>query len=147
MQSAENAEQYSSWMDWGLLWLRVAGAGMMLVHGIDKLQGFTATAISFEELRPLGMPGPMAAALAVFAELGCALLLVIGLKTRWAALPLVVTMAVAAFQVHWADGFLGMEKALVYGVVYGALALTGAGRCSLDHALAKRRRAESAACA
>ncbi|MFM7232895.1 MAG: DoxX family protein, partial [bacterium] len=56
----------------------------------------------------------------------------VGLFTRWAALPAVVTMAVAAFVAHAGDPFGDREMALVYLVMFATVALTGPGRFSID---------------
>jgi uncharacterized membrane protein YphA (DoxX/SURF4 family) len=54
----------------------------------------------------LGLPLPaLLAYLAAYTEAIGALLLLLGLATRWVALPLLVTMAVAAFTVHWQNGW------------------------------------------
>jgi hypothetical protein len=71
----------------------------------------------------------------VFSELGCALLVVLGIQIRTAAVPLIITMAVAAFQVQRSEGFVAMESGLLYGVAFGALAWLGSGRFSIEHAL------------
>ncbi|HEY7776103.1 MAG TPA: DoxX family protein, partial [Kineobactrum sp.] len=54
----------------------------------------------------LGLPFPAVFAyLAAYTEAIGALLLLLGLATRWATLPLLVTMAVAACKVHWVNGW------------------------------------------
>lgn len=57
----------------------------------------------------LGLPFPaLMAALAGWAELFGGLLLLVGLATRWTSIPLMVTMLVAAFAVHWKNGWLAI---------------------------------------
>lgn len=54
----------------------------------------------------LGMPFPeVLAFLAGWSELGGAIALAVGLATRWATIPLMVTMLVAAATVHWQHGW------------------------------------------
>jgi uncharacterized membrane protein YphA (DoxX/SURF4 family) len=54
----------------------------------------------------LGLPLPwLLAPLAAYTEAIGALLLLLGLATRWATIPLMVTMLVAAFTVHWENGW------------------------------------------
>jgi putative oxidoreductase len=124
--------------DAGLLVLRVgAGLGMALAHGLGKLppsDGFVdATAA-------LGFPLPVVFAwLAALAEFGGGLLVALGLATRPAAAFAAFTMAVAFFGAHAGDPFGDREMAFLYGIVFVALALTGAGRFSADAALARRR--------
>ncbi|MDX1408063.1 MAG: DoxX family protein, partial [Saprospiraceae bacterium] len=62
----------------------------------------------------------------------CAALLVAGLATRLAAIPLMITMAVAFFLVHADDPVLDREVAMLYLVVYAVIYLIGPGRFSLD---------------
>lgn len=54
----------------------------------------------------LGLPAPwLMAFLATAAELGGAILLALGFAVRLIAIPLMVTMLVAAFAVHWDNGW------------------------------------------
>ena len=54
----------------------------------------------------LGLPAPeLMAYLAAYTEAIGALLLLIGLATRWVAIPLMITMLVAIFAVHWPHGW------------------------------------------
>lgn len=58
---------------------------------------------------------------AIGAEFGCSLLLIVGLGTRLAAIPLVFTMLVALFIAHGADAWQKKELAAVYLAVYAVL--------------------------
>jgi uncharacterized membrane protein YphA (DoxX/SURF4 family) len=54
----------------------------------------------------LGLPFPVLLAyLAAYTEAIGALLLLLGLATRWISIPLMVTMLVAIFAVHWDNGW------------------------------------------
>ena len=115
----------------GLLLLRVSVGGMMLVcHGWGKLTGFAERSSSFPD--PLGVGSPLSMALATGAEAFCALAVILGFATRWAAVPLMVTMAVAALIIHGDDPWAKKEFALLYFFPFATLLLTGAGRYSLD---------------
>ena len=81
---------------------------------------------------PLGVGVPASLGLATFAEILCSLLIMVGLFTRLAAIPLIVTMLVAAFLVNLPGGLAKMEMTLLYLAVFVALALTGPGWYSLD---------------
>jgi len=125
----------------GLLIARIFFAGFMFFgHGLGKLTHFSLDA-SFPD--PLGI-GPVASmAGAIFSEVVCAVLLLLGLGTRAASIPLIFTMLVAAFIVHSADPFFmsggaAKEPALLYLGGYLLIALAGPGRYSLDHFLAKK---------
>jgi putative oxidoreductase len=54
----------------------------------------------------LGLPFPaLLAHLAAYTEVVGALLLLLGLATRWISIPLIITMLVAIFAVHWDHGW------------------------------------------
>ncbi len=69
--------------DLRLLILRLAAGGMMLGHGLGKLRNVLSGRWGFPD--PLGIRSKPS--LAVFAEFVCALLVVVGFKTRWARSP------------------------------------------------------------
>lgn len=115
-----------------LLILRVVGGSFMLTHGLGKFSNLFGDApIQFAD--PIGIGVEASLALAVFAEVFCSILLILGLATRFAAIPLLSTMLVAAFIVHANDGFGKMEMALLYGVIYLVIIIAGAGKISMDN--------------
>jgi putative oxidoreductase len=123
--------------DLGLLLLRLGMSGLMLTHGIPKLQKLVAGGeIQFPD--PIGIGATASLALAVFGEVVAPALLIVGFLTRWAAIPAAATMAVAAFVVHWSDPLGEKELALLYLVGFATLFLTGAGHYSIDGLRAKR---------
>lgn len=118
--------------DTGILILRVGISGFMLPHGIAKLSKLLAGGeITFAD--PIGLGATASLLLAVFSEFLCSLLLILGYKTRLAAIPLIITMAVAAFIVHSGDPWNKMEFALIYMLVYIVIAIIGPGKYSLDN--------------
>jgi putative oxidoreductase len=118
----------------GLLIVRVvAGATMIYGHGWGKFQKFISGDWSFAD--PIGLGEGVSLGLAAGAEFGAALLVVVGLATRFAALPLVITMLVAAFIFHAGDPFGDKEMAIVYATIFLSLFFTGPGKISLDHVL------------
>ena len=61
----------------------------------------------------LGLPFPaLLAALATAAELGGAVLLLLGLGVRWISIPLMATMVVAMVSVHWHNGWLAIAEGM-----------------------------------
>lgn len=117
-------------LDIGLLILRLGIGGMMLTHGIPKLMNFAEMSTKFAD--PFGLGPEISLGLVVFAEVFCAILLMVGFKTRWVAIPLLITMLVAAFMIHGADPFGKKEKALLYAVALVPLLLSGGGRLAID---------------
>jgi putative oxidoreductase len=87
-------------------------------------------------------PGFLMAALAGGAEFFGGVALLIGLLVRPAAVLLVITMIVAIFSVHFANGLFmsnnGYEYALTLLAVSLSLAISGAGRASVDEVLANK---------
>lgn len=114
----------------GLLFLRIAFSGMMLTHGIPKLMKLVQGNMEFGD--PIGIGTVPSFILTVIAEAICPLLIIIGYKTRFASVPVIITMAVAAFIVHEADPLATKEKALLYLFGFIAIALLGPGRHSVD---------------
>ena len=125
-------EEQGSWTSLGLLLVRLGAGGMMLAgHGWAKLASFGEMADRFPD--PLGLGSPTASlALAIFSEFFCAAALVVGFATRFAAVPLAVTMLVAAFAIHADDPWAKKELALLYAVPFITLVFTGAGKFSVD---------------
>jgi putative oxidoreductase len=124
-------EQTEMAMSLGLLVLRVGlGALMLAGHGWGKLVGFTEMAQKFPD--PLGVTPPVSLALAVFGEVVCSALVVLGVYTRLAAIPPLATMAVAAILVHAGDPWADKEMAVLYGLGFLALVIAGGGRFALD---------------
>ncbi|TDU81383.1 putative oxidoreductase [Prosthecobacter fusiformis] len=119
--------------DLGLLVLRMAlGLPMLVLHGLDKVQKFDTLAPKFLPL--FGLPSNVSLGMAIFAELVCAGLVVVGLFTRFAALSLSITMGVAFFIAHNAQ-FTGEkpgELAFVYLAGFVTLLLAGGGKFSVD---------------
>jgi len=116
--------------NFGLLLLRLGFGGMMLTHGVPKLMQLINGNFEFGD--PIGIGSLATLILAVIGEAVCPLLVIIGLKTRLAAIPTIITMAVAAFVVHAQDPIATKEKALLYLIAFVVIALAGPGRYSID---------------
>jgi putative oxidoreductase len=123
-------------IDIAILILRVALGAFMLVHGIPKLMSLiSGEPVQFPAL--IGSP-EVSLALAVFAEVFCSVLILFGLSTRLATIPLIITMLIAVFMIHAADPFVKQEMGLHYLIGYVVLLITGSGKISLDHVLTTR---------
>ena len=129
--------QFASTSHVWLLILRVSTASFMLTHGYPKLMTLIEGGeIAFYDFLGLGMTASLA--LAVLAEFVCSILLILGLGTRLAALPLIITMLVAAFAVHADDPFGKKEFALLYLLIFATILVFGAGKYSVDRFLEKK---------
>jgi len=93
------------------LLLRIYLVPIFWMAGTQKLDHFEDTVNWFgNDDWGLGLPLPwLMAALAVTAELGGAILLALGLATRWVSIPMMFTMIVAAVSVHWQNGWLAIS--------------------------------------
>lgn len=106
---------------------------MAYSHGWGKMQRVLEGELGFAD--PIGIGELPSLVLTVFAELVCGVLVALGLFTRAALVPLIITMVVAVFIVHADDPFSKQEFGLLYLVPYVALFLTGPGKFSLDRQL------------
>lgn len=124
--------------DAGLLILRLVTGCFMMTHGLPKLAKLTGSE-TIEFADPFGVGPATSLGLTVFAEVVCSFLIILGLFTRLAVVPLAVTMAVAFFYIHMADPFGAKEMAGLYLTVYVFLGIAGSGRFSIDHLIWKRK--------
>jgi putative oxidoreductase len=114
----------------GMLFL---STGWGKVHTLDKVTAF------FTEL---GIPAPgFHATLVGYSELICGSLLVVGLLTRLATVPLIVSMIVAILtakrrELHGIFDLVGFDE-FTYLAVLVMIAFIGPGRVSLDHLIAR----------
>jgi uncharacterized membrane protein YphA (DoxX/SURF4 family) len=87
--------------------LRLYLVPVFWVAGTQKLAGMDSVIEWFGNPEwGLGLPFPtLMAYLAAYTETIGAVLLALGLATRWISIPLIITMLVAAFAVHWDNGW------------------------------------------
>jgi putative oxidoreductase len=117
--------------DLGLLAVRLLAGGMMLTHGIPKIDRlFGEGPVKFAD--PFGLGPEISLVLVIFAEVACSLLVMVGLKTRLATIPLLITMLVAAFYIHGADPFGEKELPLLFFTLFVSLLVSGPGNFTID---------------
>jgi putative oxidoreductase len=120
----------------GLLFM---STGWGKVHSLDKVTAFFVS---------LHIPAPGLNAVVVgYSELIGGTLLVLGLATRLAAIPLIVSMVVAILTAKLGDlhnvfDLVGFDE-FTYLVVLVMIVLIGPGAVSLDHLLFARMRSEA----
>jgi putative oxidoreductase len=130
---------YDALQQYGIALLRVSVGIVFIMHGSQKLftYGYQGVVGSMGQM---GIPAPeIAAVLIMAAEFIGGILLLLGLFTRLAAIPIAFAMLVAILQVHLKNGFFagggGYEFPLTLAVAATALVLTGSGAWALDNVL------------
>src|SRR5690606_6204277 len=140
MKKLFKIEPDPNYVDIALLITRIGVSAFMLTHGLPKLMMlFGEGPVQFPGV--MGMGPELSLALAVCAEVLCSILIIVGLGTRLASIPLIVTMVIAVFYIHAADPFAVQEMGLHYLLAYVVLLLLGSGKFSLDALLVKRNAA------
>ena len=114
----------------GLALLRIAPSIMLLTHGIPKFQKLISGKFEFGD--PIGIGSTPSLFLAVIGEFVCPILIIIGFKTRWMAIPPAIIMLVAGFIVHAADPFGTKEKTFLFITFFIAIIILGPGKFSID---------------
>jgi putative oxidoreductase len=115
--------------------LRLALGILMISHGYDKLIHFSEYSHNFSD--PFHLGSTISLSLDIFAELFCSSLIVAGLFTRLACIPLIVAMCVALFYAHHGQIFSSGEKDALYLAGYFALLFSGPGKISMDRLIGK----------
>jgi putative oxidoreductase len=124
--------------DISLLIIRMGAGGMMLTHGIPKIGRLMGEGpVKFAD--PFGLGPEVSLVMAIFAEVICTVLVMVGFKTRLATIPLILTMLTAAFYAHWNDPFGKKELPLLYICVFLAILAFGGGKFTLENFLKKNK--------
>lgn len=121
------------------LWIRLAMAPVFFKSGLQKLQDWPSTVYLFEnEYRVPVLPPDFAAMLAAATELTMPVLLVFGLATRLAAVPLLGMTLVIQFVVGAANPAFDHPQHFFWMILLCSLIVRGGGTLSLDHLLTRR---------
>ena len=125
--------------------IRLAVGAVFLTEGIQKF--LFPAALGVGRFTKIGIPAPeIMAPFVGVVEIGCGTLLIVGLLTRLAAVPLIIDMLVAIattkIPILLKSGFWAMahEARTDYTMLLGCVffLIVGAGRWSLDAGLAER---------
>ncbi|MEO7394011.1 MAG: DoxX family protein [Chitinophagaceae bacterium] len=122
-------------ISFSLLILRLSLGGLMIPHGLKKLNNFVTKSAAFSD--PFQIGGPASMSLTIFAEFFCAILIVIGLMTKLATIPLIIAMSVALFYAEKGEVFGDGELATLYLAGFIALLFAGPGKISMDNLVGK----------
>ena len=123
-----------------MLILRVIAGPTIFLHGYNKMFGGGKIAGTAGWFDSMGMKpnGKVHAYVASINEMGCGLLILVGLLTPFAAAGVIGTMVVAGWTVHRHAFFIvkeGWEIVMVMGTLFFAIGALGPGQWSLDDVL------------
>lgn len=132
MKQLFNPYSSSNVRDFAFLLLRIIVGLLLITHGYPKLQKLlSGNEIQFASV--FGMSQKLSLAMAMFAEFFCAIFLLIGLFTRLAAVPIIITFLVIVFQIHGSDPLGQKELPIMYLISCITIFLCGPGKFSLDY--------------
>ena len=121
----------------------VVATGTLLVHGINKLMGPGVVAFAQGLARRGIEPSLPFAYWIFFAETIGAIMVMLGLFTRFFAAAIAIEFCVITFVAHWPNGYGwtnprgGWEYPLMWGLLFFAIALRGGGPYSLDRKIGR----------
>lgn len=120
----------------GMFLFRVAIGFLMVKHGYDKMVHFNEYSAQFMNF--LGLGSKVSLALTIFAEFFCSILLILGLFTRFATIPLIIAMSVALFMVHNGNPYDEHgQMAALFLIGYILILIIGPGKASVDGMIGK----------
>ncbi len=119
----------------GMLVLRIATGLLLASHGYAKLIKFSSLKYKFMNFLHLGSTASLS--LIIFAELICGILLILGLFTRLACIPIIIGMGVVVFIASHGQIFDSGERGMVYLAATLTILLCGPGRISVDGMMGK----------
>jgi len=112
---------------------------LMLVHGKVVFDSEIMKGMAGSLGSELGLPFPILMAyLAKGSEFFGGLLFALGLFTRFAVIPLLITMAVAVFGSHHGQITGDGEHAFLFLLIFAAYFFIGSGKWSIDYLIKKR---------
>lgn len=113
--------------DAALLFLRVAASVLVLiVHGLPKALHYSSQLAAIED--PLHLGKTLTLSFAIFAEVLCPVLMIAGIATRLAALPIIVITLMALTLVHPEWTLDQAQFAWMLLILFGTIVIGGAGR-------------------
>lgn len=123
-------------LSFGLLLFRLCLGGLMIAnHGWMKIVNLEVLKTQFYDF--LGLGSQISLILAITVEILCSILLIFGLYTRVALIPLIVTMLVAIGTHGW-QIFGDAELGFLYLIGFVFLLIVGPGDNSIDARMNKR---------
>jgi putative oxidoreductase len=117
-------------VDIGLLYLRVAASLLVLaVHGLPKVLHYSSQAAVIED--PFHLGKTLSLSFAIFAEVVCPPLMILGIATRLAAIPILLVTVIALAFVHREWTLEQGQFAWMLLILFGTIAIAGPGQYRL----------------
>jgi putative oxidoreductase len=124
--------------DLGTLLLRLVFGGLFIYIGYGKIEHYDQYLPMFKDYTGLGIK--MSYNLVIFAEFFCGILVTIGLFTRLAVIPILITMIVVIFVALKDKGFNDKQLPFLYLILSLVIFVLGSGKYSVDALLFKRKK-------
>jgi len=122
-------------ISFALLILRVTAGGLIIPHGYSKLMSFASRSSGFSDPYHIGSSTSMA--LIIFAEFFCGALVVLGLLTRLACIPLIIGMGTVVFMINHGNLAGKNETPVLFLGCFIVLLITGPGKASIERLIGK----------
>ena len=103
----------------------------MFINVVPKIEKLIAGDFSFPD--PVGLGSMLSLILATFVEFFCSIFIIIGLRSRLAAIPLIIIMLIALLIVNGHDPIYDHWDILLYIFIFGILIHLGGGKYSLTY--------------
>ena len=121
--------------NFGMLVLRVVLGLLLASHGYMKLVKFGELKNKFGNFMHMG--STLSLSMITFAELVCGILLILGLFTRFACIPIIIGMCVVVFVASNGQIFASGERGMMYLAATITVLFCGPGRISVDGMIGK----------
>ena len=128
-------------IDLATLLLRLIFGGLFVRYGYMKMSAYNDILPMFGDI--IGIGSKLSFNLVIFAELVCGFLVLIGLLTRFAVIPIFITMVVAFFIAHKNDPFDMKAVAFLLLCLSLVVFILGSGKYSIDALLFKKNGTKS----
>lgn len=119
----------------GTFFLRVAAGVLMIPSGYGKLMDFSN--MEKNMINWMGLGPTVSLSLLIFAEFFCAFLVIIGLFTRLATIPLIIAMTVALQVGHKWLVFSEGQVPAFFIIAFTTILILGPGKYSVDGMIRK----------
>jgi putative oxidoreductase len=116
--------------------MRLVFGGLFVYYGYNKIVAYDQILPMFGNI--IGIGSKLSFNLVIFAEFFCGFLIMIGLVTRFAVIPVFITMIVAYFVAHANDPFQVKNLAFVFLCLSPVVFILGSGKFSLDYLIFRK---------